>query len=282
MQNPAYTGEISPNASLNGVSAKAVLAGAVATVSISLVLFSLGSGLGLAAFTPNASDTESAFSFTAKIATWMIVTQWLSSALGGYLAGRLRPREIGYHTDEVFFRDTAHGFVTWALATIFTACIVTSMAAGAAQGGAKAALGAGMMHRDRPSVSGPLDGALDPLVRSSQGPASPELRMETARIFMKGDAVSDADRNYLISGVAARTGVSTDEATARVDQSIAEIATAKQQAKEAADKARKAASAMAITTALSMMIGAFIASIAGALGGRQRDCDSALCDKTVR
>jgi hypothetical protein len=54
----------------------------------------------------------------------LIITQWLSAGLGGYLAGRLREKWVGVRTDEVLFRDTAHGLLAWALATIIVVALL--------------------------------------------------------------------------------------------------------------------------------------------------------------
>ena len=83
--------------------------------------------------------------------------------------------------------------------------------------------------------------------------------------------VPDADRMYLASLIAQKTGVAQDDAQKRVDEAIARLNEAKAKAMQAADEARKAAAETAIYTALSMLIGAFIASVAAALGGRLRD-----------
>jgi hypothetical protein len=80
-----------------------------------------------------------------------VVTQWLSAAAGGYIAGRLRQRWLATHTHEVFFRDTAHGLITWAVATLCIAAILAGsmtslVGAGAhAMGGLAAAAGPGAM-----------------------------------------------------------------------------------------------------------------------------------------
>lgn len=63
------------------------------------------------------------------IAIAFIVIQWISASVGGYITGRLRLKWVGLHTHEVFFRDTAHGFITWAVATLL---IGSTLAAGAA------------------------------------------------------------------------------------------------------------------------------------------------------
>jgi hypothetical protein len=71
--------------------------------------------------------------------------------------------------------------------------------------------------------------------------------------------------------VAARTGVSSAEARTRVDEFVASALDAQTKAKAEADTARKTAAEAAIYTALSMLVGAFIASVSAALGGRLRD-----------
>ncbi|MCW3474886.1 hypothetical protein [Limobrevibacterium gyesilva] len=90
----------------------AVIGGAVAAVAITLVLVTLGSGLGLAWVSPVRGDNPSAAGFTITAAAWLIVVQWVAAGLGGFITGRLRTKWVGTHTHEVFFRDTAHGLLT--------------------------------------------------------------------------------------------------------------------------------------------------------------------------
>ena len=102
----------------------------------------------------------------------------------------------------------------------------------------------------------------------------PAVRAETTRILAKGIGNGDvpaADRTYLAQLIASRTGISQDDAQKRVDNVVAQEKDAAAKAKQAADTARKSASAVSIFTALSMVIGAFIASAAAALGGSLRD-----------
>src|SRR5689334_18908594 len=94
----------------------AVAAGAVAAAALSLILLMLGVGLGLSSVSPWSSAGMSAASFGVSTILWLSFTQLLSSALGGYLAGRLRGRWNDAPPDEVYFRDTAHGFLAWAIA----------------------------------------------------------------------------------------------------------------------------------------------------------------------
>jgi hypothetical protein len=136
------TATTAPPAAESPVSAAswpAIFAGAFAAIATSLVLFALGTGFGLASISPWPHSGASATTFTVMTAIWLIVVQWLSAALGGYITGRLRTKWVGTHTDEVFFRDTAHGFVTWALATVAGAAILASAVGSVSEKGLEAA-----------------------------------------------------------------------------------------------------------------------------------------------
>ena len=102
----------------SGVSWSAVFAGGVTAAAISIILVLFGTGLGLASVSPWAGAGVSATTFTVLAAIWLIIVQWVSAMFGGYMAGRLRTKWVAVHTDEVFFRDTAHGFLAWALGTL--------------------------------------------------------------------------------------------------------------------------------------------------------------------
>src|ERR1017187_1549892 len=93
----------------------AIWAGATTAIATSLVLVTLGAGLGLAGTSSWPGVQANATTFRVAVGLWVIVTQWVSFALGGYITGRLRVRWVSLHTDEVFFRDTAHGLLTWAI-----------------------------------------------------------------------------------------------------------------------------------------------------------------------
>jgi hypothetical protein len=159
-------------------------------MGVTLILLTLGPGLGLAAVSPWSFRNPSPAGFGTAAAIWLVVTQWLSAAFGGYLTGRLRTKWVGIRTDEVLFRDTAHGLLAWAVATLIMAALVTL--------GSAAAAG--------------------------------------------------------VAATAANTAANTGPATA-----------------EAAEQARKVAVAFSFTTSLSLIVGAFVAAAAGALGGFHRD-----------
>src|SRR6266481_2836472 len=116
---------------VSAVSWPAIIAGAFAIAATALILLALGSGLGLSSVSPWYNSGSSATTFGVWAAVWLIVVQWLSAALGGYLTGRLRTKWVGVHTDEVYFRDTAHGFLAWAVAAVIMAAALSSAASSA-------------------------------------------------------------------------------------------------------------------------------------------------------
>jgi hypothetical protein len=282
-------------ASASAVSWSAVFAGAIVAAALSLVLLLMGSGLGLTMISPWSNSGVSPTTFAVSTAIWLIVVQWLSSALGGYLTGRLRTRWAGVHSDEAFFRDTAHGLLMWALATVLLAGLLGSAASSIVAGGAGAAAslatgtaqGAADSTKDRAAhVAGlPTEYFVDLMFRmptaspatSSQIAAiqnGAELRTEASRILVvstASGAVSAPDRSYLAQLVSARTGLPAANAQQRVDDVLAQIDQAKAKAKETADKVRKAGITTSLLMVLSLIIGAFIASAAAALGGHLRD-----------
>jgi hypothetical protein len=270
-------------ASTSAVSWPSIISGAFVAASASLVLLALGSGLGLASVSPWPNSGASATTFTIMTGIWLVVVQWIASGMGGYVAGRLRTKWVGTHTHEVFFRDTAHGFLTWAVATVIGAVVLASAASSMVGEGVRAATtvaaGAAQGAASAPQSSlSPVGGyEIDTLFRSDRPDANSSVadaRAEAARILTKGLANGDipaADRAYLAQLVAARTGISPADAQKRVDDLIAQVKAAEAKARQAADAARKAGSAFSIFTALSMVIGAFVACAASALGGQQRD-----------
>lgn len=250
---------VSATSARSALSWAAIIAGSVVAAGVSLILLALGSGLGLASVSPWPGAGASVGAFTILAGIWLIVIQWAASAVGGYITGRLRTRWIDVHDHEVFFRDTAHGFVMWALSTIVVAGLVVSAGIGAAKATAKAA-------------EAPYAYEVETLFRSGTAGDTALAQAEVNRIIARGLAdgeVSAADRAYVRDLVAARTGLTPAAAQARVDSTVTTI-------RAAADDARKSASATALFTALSLLIGAFIASVAAALGGALRDDRPAL------
>ena len=287
-----------------GVAWGAVVAGAVAAAVLTLLLIVLGTGIGFASISPFANEGASAEAVGKSTVVWITIVSLLASAVGGYLAGRLRPRWDSLHSDEVYFRDTAHGFLAWALSTLLMATVLSSVVGGLIGGTAKvgaaavgaAAAGAGAVAAntdegqqsylfDRVFRSGEaapvaratsLDADGQPRVppRNQPRPVSKESRAEAARIFVTAvanDELPSADKTYLTRVVARETGISEAEAGARIDEAWANLVQAKQDAKEAADKAADAAAYAALWMFVALLAGAFLASLMATCGGRCRD-----------
>jgi hypothetical protein len=273
-------------ASTSGVTWSAIIAGAVAAAAIGLILLVLGMGIGLTAVSPWALSGVSGTTLGVGAVIWLVVTQWISAGFGGYLTGRLRTKWVNVHTHEVFFRDTAHGFLAWALATVFSAALLasvvsslvsgattaaTSILSGAAQGAAQ-----GLTQSAGPA-SDPTAYFVDFLFRTDKPPTTgtlQDIRSEGSRILLKALGEGDitlADKTRLAQLVAAQTGLSQADAEKRIDDVLAQAKAAAEKIKQAADTARKAVASAALFSFLSLLIGAFIASVAAALGGHERD-----------
>lgn len=281
------------------VSWPAIFAGAAAAAALSFILLLLGTGLGMSSLSPWANEGASAKALGIGTFIWVIFMQLAASALGGYIAGRLRTKWVALHTEEVAFRDTAHGFLAWAVATLITAWLAASTATAIVSSGvqagaqvvggaasaatAAAAGGAAKAGADdaKSGESGPMGYMVDSLFRGpkAKAPASTEQATgEVTRIFTNA-AVSgklpEEDARYAAQVVAQRTGVSQQEAEKRVNETFNQLQAKKQEAetkaREAADAARKASAAAALALFISLLIGAFVASYAATIGGRQRD-----------
>jgi hypothetical protein len=255
----------------SGVTWSAVIAGAFAAAALSLALLALGTGIGLSAVSPwvNAGASASAIGWTAI--GWLVLMQLIASSVGGYLAGRLRTKWVNVHTHEVYFRDTAHGFLAWAVGLVITAAFLTSaataMIGGATAGAVTANASAPVQSRQGVGANGYL---VDTLLRPSAPGADKDnasARDEFGLIFansLREGNMPSADRAYLAQVVAARTGVSQSDAEKRVDDAY-------NQARQAADGARKAVAHSMYWTFLALLIGAFCASFAATIGGKERD-----------
>jgi hypothetical protein len=283
----------------SAVSWGAVIAGAVGAAALSLVLFVLGTGFGLAVVSPWDRD-DSPVAATVSAVLWITFVQIAASVLGGYLAGRLRTRWVTVHTNEVYFRDTAHGFLAWAVSTLLMATLLSSAvgaaistgakAGGAVAGAAVTAAGAGIgaaatqANGQTANAADPVGYFIDSLFRatpssSANAPApAQERNPEVTRIFanaLKTGELGSADTEYLGQLVAARTGLSQGDAERRVQDTFtrlqANLQQAADQAKKVADDARKASAALALWLVVSLFIGAFIAALSATFGGRLRD-----------
>jgi hypothetical protein len=250
----------------SGVSWGAVFAGAFAAAGLSLALVALGTGIGFSAVSPwaNAGASASAIGWTAI--GWLVLMQIIASAVGGYLAGRLRTKWVNVHTHEVYFRDTAHGFLVWAVSLVVTGAFLTSAAASMIGGAERAGASAVAATQGQSRPNGYL---VDTLLRTS--PSRPDqdtaVRGEVTLILanaLREGSIPPADRAYLAQVVAEKTGTSQADAQRRVDDAYA-------RAVQTADTARKAIAHSMYWTFLALLIGAFVATFAATIGGKQRD-----------
>jgi hypothetical protein len=257
-----------------GISWAAVAAGAIVSCALTFVVLAFGVGLGLSVVSPWGGAGVSATTFKIGTGLYLVVIAMLSSSIGGYIAGRLRSRWIGVQGDEVYFRDTAHGFVAWALATVLGAVLLASPASTLLGGAATGATQGAVSSANR---AGPMDGYVDTLLRSDPGAAqnsgqnagnASDSRSEMDRLFIasmrNGGDLKPADREYVSKVVAARSGLSQPDADKRVNDVV-------MQAKTDMDAARKAAAQLAFWLTASLLIGAFCASLAATEGGGLRD-----------
>jgi len=259
----------SDEANSSGVSWSAVLAGGFVTAALSLILLALGTGLGFASVSVWSGVGASASAIRTAAIFWFILIQILSASMGGYLAGRLRTKWTGIHTDEVYFRDTAHGFLAWSVALVVTAAFLAS-AATSLMGSAPDRSNAATASQGQGSEAGPNAYFIDSLFRTDGSKTEIEnasVTREAEIIFttsLKQGDLSATDKNYLDQLVMSRTGVSQSEADKRVNDAFSS-------AKSSAEAARKAIAHSLLWTFIALLVGAFCASLSGTIGGRQRD-----------
>ena len=272
----------------SAVSWAAVLAGAFVGSAFSVALIALGAGLGLVSVSPWSNNNASVTTFGLLAAAWLIAVQLFSSGIGGYLAGRMRTRWVGAHTDEVYFRDTAHGLLVWGVGAVVSALLLSSAVSSAVSGVAR--MGETAVQAVGSAAAGPasqLAGQAassnayftDMLFRTDHPPADQNAsQAEIGRIFARALSSGDlpaADKTYVTQAIATRTGLSQADAEKRVsetfDQAKNAAAQAAEKAKEAAEAARKTGVYVALWIFLSLLVGAFAACYMATVGGEARD-----------
>ena len=294
------TSKISDKSALSAVSWAAIFAGATAAAALALILLLLGTGLGLSAVSPwtnnGINNGVSATSFGLTAILWLTFTQVVAYGMGGYLAGRLRTRWLSVHSDEVYFRDTAHGFLTWAVASLASAALLTSVIGSIVGAGLKSApviLGENSTMLNptsdamnyfvgglfRKSTDTQSVAAVNEVINSpSDAFTAANRNNEVATIFAnsigRGD-LPQADVAYVGQLISERTGLSQIDAQKRVIETYSALQTNLRKAelttKEAVDKARKASAYATLWLFISLLMGAFVASWAATWGGRNRD-----------
>jgi hypothetical protein len=270
-----------------------VFAGAVLAAAISFVLLAFGTAIGLSATSPWPNSGTSAKVIASIAVFWAMAQQIGAFMAGGYVAGRMRSRwhETGH---EVEFRDGLHGGLVWAVGVVIGAALFLSTAGSVAKTGAEVAGRAAAVAGT--STNDPMDAVLDAMLRpttvaqagttsppASAGPSPPpggaptapraraatgdDARPEISRILASSVAngsLTPENRAYLVQLVSQRVGISQQEAERRVDQAI-------KTAREAADKARRAAVLTGFVTAASLVLSLGAAWSAAIRGGHHRD-----------
>jgi hypothetical protein len=290
MESGLRTAEVSSAEIISAASWGSIAAGAVTASAVSLALVALGVGLGLSSVSPWTDTGVSASTFKVTAGVYLVLVAVMSSAIGGYLSARLRTKWVGIHTNEAFFRDTAHGFVAWAFATIISATVlgtaITHLVGGAASATASAGQSAAnsnpaQVYVDRlfrresqagsnAPASGTAPGSAGPQSPAAGTSTGPNLatRAEVTRLWpasiQADEGLAAADRTYIARLVATNTGLNQADAEKRVDEVV-------QQAKADADRLRRNGAQFAFWMTAALLFGAFAASLAAAEGGQHRD-----------
>lgn len=285
----------------SGVSWGAVLAGATAAASLSLILLLLGVGFGLSSVSPWSGEGISATTLSFSAIIWITFMSLAASGVGGYMAGRLRTKWAGVRSDEVYFRDTAHGLLAWGISTLAMATLLASATSAIIGGGAKAGaeVVGGIASTASTAVAGSadaladqsdadtLDYFIDSLFRSDASPSDQDedaqsgsrTAAEVSRIFVnslaEGEGLPDEDLRHVARLVSQQTNLTQQQAENRVteiyertQERLEELDTA---IREAADEAKRASAYASLWLSVALLIGAFVASLAATYGGRQRD-----------
>jgi hypothetical protein len=284
-----------PEAGQTPFSWSAAIARAFAATAVTFIIVALGSGIGLSFASPYGSG-PSATSLTIAAAVWLVMAQTMGFAAGGYLAGRLRSPAYDGVLGETAFRDAAEGLVVWAIGVVAITALAGALGFFAAGATAHVAAGMSSAPRSEPATRASTNSAteyfVDLLFRPGPGAAtaggqrpasdtvglapagaqsalSNEARAEVNRTLVHSVAqgrLDDSDRAYLAQVVAARTGLSPDEAQRRV----AEV---ESKARDAADKTAKAGAYLSFWTFVALLFGGTAATLAGMLGGSLRDAE---------
>lgn len=254
----------------------AIFAGVVLASAISFVLLTFGSAIGLSMTSAREGQSASMLWVAVVGGLWILWVQLMASLAGGYLTGRMRRRVGDASESESDIRDGSNGLVMWGLATLVAAAIAWSGLMGAANVAGQAAGAVASAAGAAADAFDPSDLLVDRALRGSPDAAAvtDSERAVVGRILtsaVTGEGVDAADRDYLASVIAARAGIPPEEAAQRVDQVVAQAERIEAQARETAERARRASVVAAFLAAAALVIGAAAAYYAATLGGNHRD-----------
>lgn len=255
----------------------AIIGGIALASAISLVLLTFGSAIGLSITSFRAGEGAAPIFIAIAAASWLLWVQISSFMAGGYLAGRMRRRAFDATEHESDIRDGVHGLLVWA-GSLVVGAIIAAGGVGALANAAGSALStatdAAATVADDTNADGYFADMLlrNPAVNAVDIPDG--RRGEVGRILAQTTAtgeIADADRTYLAELTASASGLTQEEASARVDEVITAVQTARTEAMEAAETARKWTVIGAFLAAASLLISGVGAYWAAMTGGNHRD-----------
>lgn len=258
----------------SAISWGAITAGAACSLAATLILVTFGVGAGLSIVSPWSGEGVSSAAAARTAGLMLVAVAMISSTVGGFVAGRLRPSWLGVHEDERYFRDTAHGLTAWAVATLISVAVLGGATTKIVGSAASGVTGAATIAASQSNAGGYVERLLrtnpsQPVASSGQNNAGQNnndaaLRTDITRLFAAAlsprGQLAPEDRTYLASVVASRAGISQTEAEQRIDQAIT-------QAKQAADTARRTGAKLSFWIAASLLAGALAAMLAATVGG---------------
>ena len=277
------------HSNLSALAWGAILAGAATAASLWMILMVLGAGLGLASVSPWQNAGIAASTFGIATIAWLVFSQVAASGMGGYIAGRLRTRWSGVPRDEVWFRDTAHGFLAWAVSALVIAALLIAVIGSLLSDGLQSGNGPRGAEELMAAPASPLATrdaltySIDTLYRTDtpigeRSAPSRAVTAESGRIFTNAlhlGSLPTADIRYIGAMVAQQTGLSQDDAQTRVADAFAQLqsrlAAVDVSDRTLAEQARKASATAALWLFISLLCGAFFAGVTAIFGGRQRD-----------
>lgn len=278
----------SDSLAISAISWSAILAGATAATALSMVLLLLGTALGLSAISPWSSQGIGIAAFSIGTLIWFMVMQLIASGVGGFITGRLRTYWPNTAADELLFRDAAHGFLAWALASLLISTVLGAAAGSLIGGGLNAGVAAadaagaivGQVASDSQAGAAKprlADRYIDALFATDGGAAiavPPDLLAALAAAIGGGELGTD-QHAAVIDLIARRRGIDAVAAEQHLVEVMAQVkasfADLDGVARSTADSARKGIAELALWLFVSLLLGAVVASVAAVQGGRRRD-----------
>ena len=267
----------------------AILAGAIIVLAVQFILSLLGLGVGFGMVEPTEGGTPDGSSFGVGAGIWWAMSYVLALVAGGYVAARLAAAFAPLD-------GMLQGLVTWAVALMVTLYLLSS-AVGGVLGGAfntisNALPSAGDSVRNATpqlaqaaGTSGisvnPVQERARELLNSTTRPTDPvamsgdQAEQEIATLLPQlslGGAQTDQARDRITSIMSARLNISTEDATARLNQTQRQIdqttAQTADTARRAADSATTGLSGASLLAFAALLLGALAAAFGGSLGAR--------------